>query len=366
MGLGKGDLKKVPSSMEVRDCYKRIYEWHKNSGKKRIDSKIKTDDEYGKTYLSLLKEIPAPENASTGDMDFIFCQVISSYMEWSYHEPDNFGIKNAAYAHHALQKQYKNGFHDDKARKSMESSKLYDFFYKNKDDTNNTPIEKEQENIGIVLVDNKIRVVSVSKDGAYRFIDGNESTHGILYIASAEALSVKSAIEELECLMNNPNSKESAFQDFFERYPKLITNDEYKRAHSHVTLSRDEGNLIPDFLLEPLDQNSLCDILELKLPTEQIYVIRKNRISYSSAVIEACAQLREYSRYFDEKANRDKITNRYGLLAYKPKMIVIIGRKGDIDPISRQNIHSDIPQLVLRTYDEILSRAKARFSANIG
>lgn len=366
MGLNNGDIEIVPSSMGEKDCYKRIYEWHKNAGKSKLKEMFKSGDEYSNTYLSLLEEIPSPENATTGDMNFIFCQVISSYMEWSYHESDSFGIKNAAYAHYALNKQFPNGFHDENARESMMSSKLNEIIYGGGNKVEKTASESNQDDIGIVLIDNKIRVVSVAKDGSYRFVDGTESAHRILYIASAEALDINSAIEELEYLMNDPSLNESAFQDFFERFPKLITNDEYKKAHSHVTLSNDDGNLIPDFLLEPMDQNSLCDILDLKLPTEQIYVLKKNRIRFSAAVMEACAQLREYSSYFDEKSNRERVSKHYGLLAYKPRMIVIIGRRGNIDPIARQKIHSDFPQLILRTYDDILSRAKARLSTTNG
>jgi len=137
-------------------------------------------------------------------------------------------------------------------------------------------------------------------------------------------------------------------------------NDEYKTAYPHVTLAREEGPLIPDFLLEPFDQSLLCDILDLKLPTASLYVLKKSRMRYSAAVMEACAQLREYSNYFDSKDNREQIFREYGLKAYKPKMIVIIGRRGDVDPISMRNIQSDLPQLVLRTYDDILVRSKAK------
>ena len=218
----------------------------------------------------------------------------------------------------------------------------------------------EEDFIGIGIFDNKIRIVSMSKDGQYKFVDGTEKFHNILYVASADALAIKSAIEELEYLMNDPKSTEQALQEFFERNQKLIINDEYKKAHSHIALTKEDGDLIPDFLLEPLDQNSLCDILDLKLPTAKIHILQKNRIRYSTAVMEACAQLREYNNYFDEKNNRERILREYGLLAYKPKMIVIIGRKGSIDPISVKKMQTDFLQLTLRTYDDVLIRAKAR------
>ena len=131
--------------------------------------------------------------------------------------------------------------------------------------------------------------------------------------------------------MNDPNAKEQDFQDFFERNPDFILNDEYKKAHPHIVLTKDEGeSLIPDFVLEPVDQNSLCDLLELKLPTVPIFVLQKRRMRFSAAVLEACAQLREYSNFFEEEKYRKIINERYGLLTYRPKMFVIIGRRGVI------------------------------------
>jgi hypothetical protein len=221
-------------------------------------------------------------------------------------------------------------------------------------------VRTEEEFLGIGIFEERIRLISLGKDGQYRFIDGTEKLHNVLYVTTAEALALKAAIEELEALMNDPKANEHAFQDFFERNPKLILNDEYKRAHAHVTLVTEEVTLIPDFLLEPLDQKSLCDILDLKLPATKIFVLKQSRMRYSAAVMEACAQLREYNSYFEDQENRDRIYREYGLLAYRPKMIVIIGRRGDVDPISFRKIQSDLPQLVLRTYDDVVNRAKAR------
>jgi hypothetical protein len=76
--------------------------------------------------------------------------------------------------------------------------------------------------------------------------------------------------------------------------------------------------------------------------------------------MEACAQLREYNIYFENKETRDRIYREYGLLTYRPKMIVIIGRRGNVDPLSFCRIQSDLPNLVLRTYDDVVNRAKAR------
>ena len=72
---------------------------------------------------------------------------------------------------------------------------------------------------------------------------------------------------------------------------------------------------------------------------------------YSAAVIEACAQLRMYGEFFDEEKNRIAFQNTHpGLRAYKPKMFVIIGRQGKIDPFIRRRIESDLPNITLHTY----------------
>ncbi len=128
MGLNSGDREKLQKELSIKECYKRIYEWHKKYGKRRIKEKYKLDDAYSRAYLDLVDVLPLPSEATQADMDFIFGEVISMLMEWSYGEEDENGIKIAEYAHLALNKQYINGFHDEKFRKSREGSKLFTEF----------------------------------------------------------------------------------------------------------------------------------------------------------------------------------------------------------------------------------------------
>lgn len=222
----------------------------------------------------------------------------------------------------------------------------------------------EEEVIAVALFGDKMRVVSLLPDGSYRFLDAVQNQHKILYVTSSETMALQIAVEELEYLVNNPNSKEKDFQDFFDRHRNFILNDEYKDAHPHIALTKDDGeSFIPDFILEPIHQNSLCDLLELKLATAQIFVLKKKRMRFSAAVLEACAQLREYSEFFNEEKNRRKIQEDYGLLAFKPRMFVIIGRRGDVNPIDVRKIESDVPNLNLLTYDDVITRTKAKVEA---
>lgn len=130
--------------------------------------------------------------------------------------------------------------------------------------------------VAFALFDDKIRMVSLSPDGGYRILDENQNLHNVFYVTSSETMALQIAVEELETLINDRNAKEKDFQSFFERYPDFLINDDYKKAHPQIVLANDEGeSFIPDFILEPLNQSSLCDLLELKLPSTQIFVLQK-------------------------------------------------------------------------------------------
>lgn len=220
--------------------------------------------------------------------------------------------------------------------------------------------ESQVENlVAITEFDGQLKPVLLKLDGTYSFLQ-TPYTHNF-YSIIPEHKALKEAVAELEFLVNVPTIKERDLQDFFERHPNMILDDEYRKAHAHIMLTRHDGILIPDFLLEPIDQGGLCDILDLKLPTSKIYIRKKNRIRFSSAVQESCAQVREYASFFDEESNRNLIREKYGLLAYKPKMIVVIGRRDNIDPIEVKKMRLDLPNFDLRTYDDILDRAKFKF-----
>lgn len=127
MGLSSDHLSLVPQSMDIKDCYERIYTWHKKNGRKKIIEKENLESSYSKKYLALLDKLPLPKSITREDMDYIFSQVIWGDLEWAYHEKDSFGIKLAAYAHYAINKVY-GGLGSDDFSKSLKSSSLFNTF----------------------------------------------------------------------------------------------------------------------------------------------------------------------------------------------------------------------------------------------
>jgi cold shock CspA family protein len=165
---------------------------------------------------------------------------------------------------------------------------------RSKSDRGQTPpeLEIDDEELGIELLNGRLRVVSVHPDGSVKVVDTPGQLHKLLYIASGEAVGWKNAVEELEDLINSPQTVERDLQRFFERNPQSLCGDAYEEARPHIVLQRDnDGPLIPDFALKPHNANALCDLLELKLPKAKLIRVNKNRVRLTSAIMEACAQL---------------------------------------------------------------------------
>lgn len=162
----------------------------------------------------------------------------------------------------------------------------------------------------------------------------------------------------LEELINDPNVSEQALQDFFERHPRLLARNDHDRVLPHPVLARDEGgDLIPDFMLEP--QNDFADILDLKLPAQPVVVGKANRLRQSAAVSEAMAQVREYRAYFDDPRHREHFERRYGARAYRPSVVVVIGRDPTVDPFELRRLWDDLPRHAeVLTYDGLLRRIR--------
>ena len=116
-------------------------------------------------------------------------------------------------------------------------------------------------------------------------------------------------------------------------------------------------------MLEPHNQQRYADVLELKLPSAPVVVGNPGRERLSAAVHSACAQLREYRDYFDKEDHRTWFETHHGpLRAFRPAMWLVIGRRGEVDPLAFRRLECEAPMIHMRTYDDLVDRAKSRFS----
>lgn len=172
-------------------------------------------------------------------------------------------------------------------------------------------------------------------------------------------LELEEQIEHFEWLINRPGVSEHEIQRFLETHTHFLLGVEYKQLHRELTLVReDRADLRPDFFLEHLD-GEFCDILDLKLPKAKLVVGKPNRRTFSAAVMSAIGQLREYRNYFDDSANRKSFNSAYGLMAYKPRVQVVIGRSEDYqDAYERKALQDELAHLEILTFDDVLNRVR--------
>jgi hypothetical protein len=114
MGLEPSDLAKVPAGVGRRELYGKVVSWHRDYGSVaiRVEYGGEPDGRYPEGYLKLLSRLPADLVADEADIDYVFLQVLSGLMEWSYHQTDPAGVKMAAYATAGVQARYRKGYHD--------------------------------------------------------------------------------------------------------------------------------------------------------------------------------------------------------------------------------------------------------------
>ena len=167
------------------------------------------------------------------------------------------------------------------------------------------------------------------------------------------------AAADLEDLINDPGIREHDLQQFFEAHPHLLTRDSHVRAIPHPVLARTEGDLIPDFMLE-VDSASFADLVELKLPKAQVVAGKKNRVRPAAELTSALAQVREYQAHFEDSGNRRQFSDTYGVDAYRPAAVIIIGRDAPGgDPLELRRLWNDLPgNTTVHTYDDLLRRIR--------
>jgi hypothetical protein len=164
-------------------------------------------------------------------------------------------------------------------------------------------------------------------------------------------------------MIQNRAADEEDFQKFFEAHPHFLRRWDYREVYSHVYLTqRDQGPLIPDFILTNLEIQQ-ATIVELKLPKPKIIRRQVNRERFADAVMEARAQLWKYQRWFDNKSHREDLVAKIGMEVYWPRLAVIIGRTSDFKlAIERQELAAMTPEIDVVTYDDILAFARNRLA----
>lgn len=115
-----------------------------------------------------------------------------------------------------------------------------------------------------------------------------------------------------------------------------------------------KDSIKPDFFILKADQYG--HIVEFKLPhlKSNSVVGANNRETFSAEINSYISQTRVYSTYFDDPNNRKWFENKYGFKVFKPKRILVIGRRWDFSLDVWKEIISDYKDIEIMTYDDLV------------
>lgn len=123
--------------------------------------------------------------------------------------------------------------------------------------------------------------------------------------------------------------------------------------------SEDKPAIRPDFFV--IQSNGFADIVEFKLPSEEISIVGKeNREAFSSKINSYVSQTRTYRTYFEDPNNRSWFEQNYGFKVYHPRRILVIGRRWQLETDAWKEIQSDHQDLEILTYDDLVDGVVAQ------
>ncbi len=125
--------------------------------------------------------------------------------------------------------------------------------------------------------------------------------------------------------------------------------------------SEDKPDIKPDFFV--LRANGYADIVEFKLPKLKSKTItgRENRETLSAEINSYISQTRKYKEYFNDPNNRTWVEEKYGFKVFKPRRILILGRRWNFDNDEWKEIISEYNDIEIMNYDELIDGVTAQF-----
>lgn len=125
--------------------------------------------------------------------------------------------------------------------------------------------------------------------------------------------------------------------------------------------SEDKTAIRPDFFIS---KGNRVDIVEFKLPDLNVnntVVGKTNRETFCSKLNSYISQTRVYATYFDDPNNRKWVKEKYGLDIYKPRRILVVGRRSDFPVDEWREIVADHRDLEIMTFDDLIDGVVAQF-----
>jgi len=174
---------------------------------------------------------------------------------------------------------------------------------------------------------------------------------------------LKHLLENYEAIANAESLKpETVFQRFFEKHPHLVQRGLFEKLWAKPKLRIPESpskHLSPDFVLRPrigADVGTNWEIMDLKLPDDQLVTSRSFHPAYAAKLTKAMQQLRNYRNYFSrsDDAVRRELVSQFGYQPVHPRLAILIGRREREVGLDRVQGNAGDLDIDVITYDDII------------
>lgn len=164
-------------------------------------------------------------------------------------------------------------------------------------------------------------------------------------------------VKLLEKMVNDDHTSEADISAFFQAHPQCLARPLGLNgaAFAQVRLGSD---YLVDFLLEPR-ANEPWVIVELRSPTQKLFVKQGGNVRFSATTMQSIAQLCDFGQFFADTNRREDFSARFGAEVFKPRLVVIIGRNyGGLTDSEIIELKSHAQAFEVLTYEDVLGRLR--------
>jgi len=172
----------------------------------------------------------------------------------------------------------------------------------------------------------------------------------------------QSAITLFEEMINSKDTKEKDLHEFLKGHPEFLYGSNYEEYWSEPILQlSDRSTMRPDFVFRPRRKSHFSydwSIVEIKRADSPVLVDHRKQKIFSHHVYRAIEQAKYYKRFFLDSLNNKTITSSFGSKLSNPNVMVLIGKSPERHREEFCFLRSQLGDVHLTTYDEVLEFRK--------
>lgn len=161
---------------------------------------------------------------------------------------------------------------------------------------------------------------------------------------------LKKKIEELKRKVKDPKLKEQDYHQFLKENPWFF-GPWYTEV---ISKPKPSAKDCPDFQLKRYD--GFHDIVEIESANDPLFASRSNRLKLSGNLKDAMSEIMDYIDVYIKKTMEIFYEEQREL--YKPKGIVIIGKRKESERRELKQLNSFLHDIEILTFDDLIDRAE--------